>query len=288
MLMRFRIFVLKLGFLVRGFFYRLFYSGGYIGNGRFLTCTAHGKRMILDSNDISISPHLIINGHWEGWITKAFLRLVKEGMVVVDVGANVGYYSILAGGKIKAGGKLISFEANPEIYDILFSNIEINGLLGFSEVVNKAVVDRSRELTFNVYHKHKGSSSLWEDNSVSLRYNDCVEPIKVLGVSLDEYFPVGTKIDLLKIDAEGSEPLIFKGAERVLVENERIIVIIEFAPDNLKSSGGAFQFLEKIKELGFSIFSICKDGSLRASSDEEILNSPHSELVLVRDERYLR
>lgn len=64
----------------------------YIGDGRVLTKNAYGQKMILPSFDISLTPHILMDGYWEKWITNVFIDHIKPGMTVLDVGSNVGYY----------------------------------------------------------------------------------------------------------------------------------------------------------------------------------------------------
>ena len=80
-------------------------SSIYLGNNIALTKTIYGQKMYVDTRDQSLTPHILLDGDWEGNITKVFLANVKSGMHVVDIGANVGYYSLLAGRKIGKNGK---------------------------------------------------------------------------------------------------------------------------------------------------------------------------------------
>jgi SAM-dependent methyltransferase len=137
----------------------------YIGNNRALTKTIYGHKIIVDTRDLSLSPHILIDGYWESWITNVFLKLVKPGMNVVDIGCNVGFYSLLAAEKIGSSGNLICFEANPEMADLVFQNIQINGFGGRSKIINKAVYSENIPLTFNINKKFLGGSSLWADEA---------------------------------------------------------------------------------------------------------------------------
>lgn len=130
----------------------------YIGNNRVLSKTIYGQKIICYASDISLTPHIIQDGYWENWITKVFLDIVKPGMTVLDIGANIGYYSLLAASRVGSTGKVISFEANPELADILASNFSINGYLNFSTVNNIAVYSEDKQLPFTLCRKHLGSS----------------------------------------------------------------------------------------------------------------------------------
>ena len=143
----------------------------YLGNNRALTKTIYGHKMYVDTRDRSLTPHILLDGYWEKWITNVFLHLVKPGMSVVEVGANVGFYSLLAAQHIGDAGRLVCFEANNELCDIVFENLMINGFLSRSSVVNKAVYSENTTLTFNIYEKHLGSSSLWAEKEHGVHPN---------------------------------------------------------------------------------------------------------------------
>ncbi len=110
-----------------------------MGDSRALTRTIYGHKMYVKTTDLSLAPHILLDGFWENWITKVFIREVQPGMVVCDIGANIGYYSLLAAASVGERGHLHCFEANPDVCEILFQNLDINGFLSRTTVVNKAV-----------------------------------------------------------------------------------------------------------------------------------------------------
>lgn len=249
----------------------------YLGGNKALTRTVFGHKMIVDTRDLSLAYHLLLDGYWESWITNVFNQKLREGMTVVEVGANVGYYSLLAASKIGPGGKLYCFEANPAIAEILSDNIEINGFSSRTQVVNMAVSSHSGKLEFYVVAKHMGGSSLFRP-----AYEH--KPVVVEATSLDEFFPPGTRVDFLKIDAEGAEGLILQGSQRLLRENPHISIIMEFIPNNLKAAGSHPEsFLQDLSALGFKLGRIDEDGTVKHMTMEQLLSLRHSELYLVRE-----
>jgi FkbM family methyltransferase len=253
----------------------------YLGNNRILTRTIYGHKIIVDSRDISLAPHILIDGFWEKWITNVFLDLLEEGMTVLDIGANIGYYSLLAADKIGTKGRLVCFEANPELSDVVFYNLQINGFGTNSEVISKAVYSEDSKLTFNVYEKYLGSSSLWGNDAHAEIYHDKIKKIIVDGIALDSHFPAATKIDFIKIDAEGAEPYILKGAKRVLNDNPNVIVMMEFAPAIINVAYGSVEFFYKeIRSLGFDIFRIEHNSKLHKLTLSEAIQTPHCDVIL--------
>lgn len=255
----------------------------YLGHGRALMRTIHGHKMYVDTNDHSLSPHLLLDGVWEQWVTKIFLDVVQMEAKVIDIGANVGYYSLLAARAIGAQGTLWCFEANPQMVNILFANLEINGYLDRAQVIGKAVFKESAKLEFYIYNNHLGSSSLYSNKLTAEPFHDKTEKIVVDAVTLDEFFEPGTKIDLIKIDAEGAEPHILEGAQRIIFENPEIKIILEFIPLMLNiTCGSAEIFFNKLVEMGFEIYRIEEDSTLRKASYEYLDRKQHSDIFLQR------
>lgn len=242
--------------------------------------------MFVDTRDLSLAPHILLDGYWEMWITKFFKGVIKEGMTVVEIGTNIGYYTLLAASQIGGGGRLYAFEANPAVFDILFQNMNINGFLDRVTLVNKAVLDKSGKLEFHILKRHHGSSSIigFDKELLKKQYRDEIETIEVEAVSLDEYFlNKDMKIDVIKMDAEGSEGLIFKGMKRLLKNNPAIKIICEFTPCLISPTGiEPKDFLEEITNYGFKFRIINTDSTAVDISIDELLKIPSCELFLTR------
>jgi len=226
----------------------------YLGNNRALTRTVWGHKMFLDTRDVSLTPHLLLDGYWEMWITKFFMGIIREGMTIVEVGSNIGYYTLLAASRVGVHGKVYVFEANPSVFEILYRNMEINGFLDRVSLVNKAVMDKSGCVKFHRRKYHQGSGSIvpYSDNFLR-EIRDESETIEVEAISLDEYFAdQNFKIDVIKIDAEGVEPSIFKGMKGLLSRNRDIKIICEFTPTLYALQGhDPLVFLNDIRDQGF-------------------------------------
>jgi predicted O-methyltransferase YrrM len=72
-------------------------------------------------------PSLVVRGYWEPGVTRALLRLVRPGQHVVEVGANVGWYSLLFASRVAPGGSVTTFEANPRMVELLRRTLVANG-----------------------------------------------------------------------------------------------------------------------------------------------------------------
>jgi len=263
-------------------------SSVYYGNNLILCKTIYGQKMFLDATDYSLTPHLALDGFWERWITNVFLDNVKEGMNVVDIGANVGYYTLLAASKVGKRGRVFAFEPHLETFQILSRNIEINGFIDSVTPINKAVFSKTAKLALHIPQHHKADSSVVADLSHFLKHwtqrGERTEATDVDGISLDDYFAdKDIKIDLMKMDAEGSEPHIFDGATKLLRRNPNMAIISEFAPSQITGAGkDPRSFLVQLEDLGFPLKIINFDSQTVQACIDDLLRESFSTLYLKR------
>ena len=230
---------------VHGFFYRHLKPSGIV------LIDVQGSKMYVDSRDIGVAPFLLEWGFYEKYETELFKRLVKKGMVVVDVGANIGYYTLLAAHLVGDEGKVFAFEPDPNNYSLLCKNIEVNGYRNVIPV-RKAVFSKSGEMELFLDESNLGGHSLSEANV------DKGASIMVEVTSLDDYFRnTDYKIDVIKMDVQGSEMAVLEGMANIINQNDDLKIITEFWPMGLRNSGSSpAGFLNKLVECGFSLYQI--------------------------------
>jgi FkbM family methyltransferase len=260
-------------------------SAVYLGRRRALTRTMFGHKILVDTDDLSLSPHLLLGGEWERWIANLFRGLCRPGATVIDVGANVGFYALLAAGQVGQAGRVIAFEANPALVDLLSASVDINGFLDRCTVENLAVYSHEADLTLNVPARHRGSASLWRGDAPHGWLDGEITVVQVRAVTLDAYFPPGTKIDVLKMDIEGAELAAFQGARRLLSENPDISVIAEFTPSHEAYRSGAQGVICMLVELGLEAHRINEDESLSPMSFDALLREDRVDVLLRRPRR---
>jgi FkbM family methyltransferase len=116
-------------------------SAVYLGDNVAMTFLANGCRAYIDTRSRDVGVHLMHGGVWETSDTEAFKRLLRPGARVVDVGANLGWYSLVAAPLIGAEGRLYAVEPNPELAALVQASLRTNGFGGFSTVFQVAVGD---------------------------------------------------------------------------------------------------------------------------------------------------
>lgn len=257
----------------------------YLGDYQALTRLIYGQPFFVDTRDISLTPTILLTGCWEPAITAYYRRILKPGMTVVDVGSHMGYYSVLGGSSVGNTGKVHAFEANPIIFETLFKNIFVNGLISSVTINNNAVYSYSRKLEFSTLSRATGGNSLVEfTEEYKTTYQENINKILIDSISLDEYFrkQPSYKVDVVKIDAEGSEPYIFKGMEKVLEENPKIVIFCEFNPGLIRGCGNEpVEFLKDLKRYGFSLNKIVFNKAEEVSIDN-LINTASADLLLMR------
>jgi FkbM family methyltransferase len=208
----------------------------YMGNNVALLCTTNHNKMYVDTRDLLIAPWLLIHGEWEPEETELVKKLIKPGAIFADVGANLGYYSLIAA---RAGASHVyAFEAQPSTYELLGKNVIINWMTKFITYENLAVYSHTTELEFFVRNNYPGNSSVGMTAPDQLaKWFDTTTAVKVHAVSLDDYFSnKPEKLDLIKVDVEGAEPAVFEGARRTLARNRDVKILCEWSPDQMATA----------------------------------------------------
>lgn len=255
----------------------------YLGDDTALTRTVFGRKLFVDTRDISITPHLLLDGFWEPWVTQVIRQRVKPGMRVLDVGANCGYYTVLMADLVGETGHVTAFEPHPGMARLLRRNLEVNGLTDRAMVAEQALGDRPGRVTLNVYRHHGGSGTLLPrahgpvpDNS------DEIVPIEVEMTTLDRHCGTGETPDFIKMDIEGGEPAAVEGAIQVLSRNPALQIVMEFGVGTIGAMPRAEAFLRRLGTLGLRARIIDHNGELRAPGEGELLGGPLFDLLLAR------
>ena len=202
-------------------------------NGPVIVTCVNGIKLWIDPlNDQKIERQIFTSGIYEAGTAEVISRVLKPGDIVCDVGANIGVLSLSAAKVVGDAGKVYAFEPARKIYEILRFNIALNH---FTHVVpeNFALGSRSQEgIIYAEENINRGASSM-----VKPYLSGSAQKIQVL--TLDEYLLQNRipHLNLLKIDVEGWEIEVLKGAQKLLAGKDAPVVIIEYS-ENHPVSGG--------------------------------------------------
>ena len=187
------------------------------------------------------------NPHERGEV-KFLESIVKEGMNVIDIGANIGITTVAVAKRI-GGGKLYSFEPVPEYFDTLRKNLSSNRLENV-RVYELAVTDQVGRLNF--YQKGLSSGIIFEEGA---------KKFEASTTTVDRFLNEEKieRIDLINMDCEGSELLVLRGAKETLWEN-KVNIFCEVHHDFLKQLGQSVGDLVKyLQSLEFEVQSVSLD-----------------------------
>jgi FkbM family methyltransferase len=161
-----------------------------------------------------VSSHIYLNRFFEEGLTAMMIERLEEGMTFVDIGAHIGYFSVLASELVGPGGQVHSFEPTRSIFRILEENARGRGNIHPN---NSAVFSKSMDMEFRDFGlRYSAFNSFTE-----AKLNEGKEPkfrrIRVKAVPLDKYVrEKGIKPDFVKIDAESAEWEILQGMEKTM------------------------------------------------------------------------
>jgi FkbM family methyltransferase len=236
--------------------------------------TRYGFRMRVEVGDW-LGRHVYVTGEYEAQTSKVMAALLGPGQVMVDVGANVGYFALLAAHRVGSAGKVFAFEPLPQARAQLVRNVRLNGV-GQVTVRAEALCDRAGEAKFyEGPQEHMGISSLRPLNGTTGR-------LRVPVGQLDCLLPPGQQVNLIKIDVEGAEYLALLGMLGCL-QSHRPDLIVEVTDPFLRTLGHSAEMLcDKLRGLGYRMYAIDHDGLLPISGWDATLPDQFNALFTVR------
>lgn len=215
-----------------------------------MTETPEGLRFFFSVRDTFVGFPVAV-GVFEPDVQDAFRLLVRPGMNCLDIGANIGYYSIhMAAVVARMGGRVFSFEPDEFAFGLLTKNCQENRLQDVITAFRFACGSED------------GEARLYKDPNPANYGGMSLRPPSPSSAStsvplrrLDSVISPGTRIDFAKIDVEGYEALVLDGMRRIIAENSPIL-LCEFNTPALRTTGadGPARFLEQLSSLGYLFF----------------------------------
>jgi len=219
------------------------------------TPTALGAwRFRCDLRD-SIAREVCFTSQYEPQETALVQAILKPGMTFVDVGANWGYFTMLAAHGVEKTGRIISLEPDPRLFPMLMENLEINRLHQVT-ALQIAAGSKSGWLTLAGFDESHGNFGLSRVVDHSPRVD---RTFRVAAQSLDEVFHQENlkAIDLVKMDIEGAEGLALQGMQDSLANQFVRRLLLELHPAQLAEQGNsATDLIEQIRGFGYRIWKI--------------------------------
>lgn len=173
-------------------------------------------------------------------------KSIKKGDITLDLGANIGYYTIIMSKLVGEEGKVFAFEPDPNSIEVLKMNIELNNCKNVI-IVQKAVHNEANKVKLYICDSDNRNNSMYMD------YKDFIE---VESIKLDDYFSnYNGFINFIKMDIQGSEVNVLKGMSLVLQKNKNLIIVSEIFPQALtKAKSTTCEYIKILQDNGFKIF----------------------------------
>ena len=239
----------------------------YAGVGRTPVATSVDNLTIyVDPDDGAIGSFLRKSGAYEPDVTAVVRRYLRPGQCFVDVGASFGYFSALAGTIVGSDGRVIAVEPGPQNQSLLLLNLAANDVMT-AEVHQAALSDQPGVFKYGRSGAN-GTISSFDGDPSHVGHHDLVQ-----ATTLDRLV-AGAPVDMMKIDVEGAEGRVLRGASATLRDRAPLLVF-EFSPPSLEitseMSGG--ELLSLLDGYGYALDLVGGDPSERsARSTGEILD----------------
>jgi methyltransferase, FkbM family len=217
-------------------------------------------------------------GEIESLMARLFTKVIRPGMVVLDIGAFVGWYTLLAARQVGKHGKVYAFEPDPRNYELLAENLRLNRIDARVICLPRAVSDESGMQPFFLHGGDQSRSSLIPSRG------SCQSTV-VTGVVLDDFLDRGVKIDVIKMDIEGGEVNALRGMRETLTRAGRSVkLFVECNPASLGFAGESAQsLLAELRQLDFAIFMIDEVHRGLKPVDSRIETAKYVNLYCVRE-----
>ncbi len=205
-----------------------------------------GYRIYVRSDDREVGGYIRDHAEYEPHVTSELAACLRPGDVFVDVGASLGYYTVLAGRLVGAEGQVVACEPGPQNQNVLLANVCSNRL--FNVDVHQTAVSDQPGFVLYSQATSNGTISPFEGDVSSLSTFDLVQTR-----SLDSLLEGLKSVNVIKVDVEGAEGLVFRGATLTL-RNHRPVLFFEFSPPALLSVSrmDARDVLGSLEALGYS------------------------------------
>jgi FkbM family methyltransferase len=206
-------------------------------------------------------------------------------MTFLDIGANIGYYTALASGRIGEQGRIVALEPDPENFRYLQQNAAANGARNVI-CIQKAAAGESGFLRLYVNRENRGDNRLYANDLCDSSYE--VEVATVDAV-LEECGV--TRVDLVKIDVQGFEGHVLRGMKETIRRSDSLILLTEFWPFGLRSAGTPPEdVLVELEEAGLRLYELTEKGRLARLTDKKAFIERHpgrkyANIVAVRGDR---
>jgi FkbM family methyltransferase len=229
--------------------------------------------LYLNPNDPVLSPAVAL-GVYENYERELFRQFCRPGGTVLDIGANVGLYTVAAASLVGGTGTVIAIEPHPESFRQMQKTIQANGLTQV-RAYNVAAGDRKRPINLFLTDDNQADSRVYDAGRG--RRKITVQMVDIDGLLADLGI---ASVQLIKMDIQGAESLALQGLLRTLAASQQVVIFTEFWPWGIEQTGAsAADFLRQLAADGFRFRAIDESRRrLEHINDIEELIARHAQL----------
>lgn len=243
--------------------------------------------MYVAENDHAVGGHVLTNHNYEPPVSEVFRDYLKPGMTVIDIGANIGWFSLLSAHLVGSAGRVFSFEPGTANSRFLLLNKETNSF-DHMTLIHAAASEQIESLAYSASFSNGFVTDLRNADPETILNADVV-----FAVPVDLIVPSDLPVHLIKVDVEGWEMKALCGAERI-IGRWKPRIVVEFTPPALEGCSGVTgeEFLAYFKGRGYMFHIIEDKGLLDCGVDIERVMSVyvaaktnHIDLLLIHSQQ---
>lgn len=222
------------------------------------------NRVGLDIKESNIYKQLALDGTREVAATKVMPSFISPGDIILEAGANIGYYTIMMAQLIEKKGKIFALEPDPDNYIQLVRNLELNKIdQSLVQTKQLGVADSVGEMQFYVTRNSNLHSMVKPKDPTTIKH---VETIKT--TTIDAFASAHTRPNVIRMDVEGFEVHIINGMANLLKSPEPLKMFIELHPQII-GADQTVDMLQTLKQSGFKTHTvITRDTYIRAQLNQ--------------------
>lgn len=217
----------------------------YIGSGAALTYLFDDSPFYVNSYDFGPPSNYLNGGKYEQDNLEVILSFIKDDSIFLDIGANLGFYSIIIGRRVRPSGKIYAFEPNKKVSKLFKATAYLNSLSSFDgtdgtiTIHEIALGNTNENIQLLIPDHHAGGARVATDfNKSDNNY------LTSSMVKLDNFMPEGFRCDVVKIDVEGYELNVLLGMEKIINNSPNIKIIFENYGQNIDRTKNIFHFIK--------------------------------------------
>jgi FkbM family methyltransferase len=176
----------------------------------------------------------------------------------------------------------VGIEPDPRMASLLRANVEINWITNVVRVLNHAASDRPGKLLLRRQRGYSANTTIAGVETAS--ENPAVEVFEIEAIPVDSLLSqLDGRIDFLKVDVEGAEPLVFRGARETIARNPKITILMEWSPDQLRAAGfDPAEFTDQLSALSLMPAALQRGGEAKAISWDDVRAMGYGDIVMRR------